>query len=243
MSPHAGDEAAGRLWLLVREQVASTAARREDERRLKSALAKRRSKSQQFFARSAAQWDRLRGELFGERFHLSALAALASPEWVAGDLGCGTGQVSAVLAPFVSQVIGVDSSAEMLQAAQDRLVEHPNIQLRRGDLEALPIDDATLDLATLMLVLHHVAVPQRALAEIARVLKPGGRLLLVDMLPHDRENYRQQMGHVWLGFPEESISRMAVDAGLGNIRVVALPADRTAKGPGLFVASATRVRS
>src|SRR5258707_1113085 len=81
------------------------------------------------------------------------------------------------------------------------------------DLKALPIDDARLDAATLMLVLHHVPEPERALAELARVLKPGGRAMIVDMLPHERENYRQQMGHVWLGFSDEHMRRLLTECG------------------------------
>src|SRR2546423_3183585 len=159
------DAAARRLWLLVREQVGPTPAAVQDQRRLQAALAERRTKSQEFFSSSAGQWDRLRDELFGDRFHLAALGALADSEWVVGDLGCGTGQVSAVLAPFVSHVVAVDASAAMLQAAKKRLQRFDNIDLRRGDLEALPIDDARLDAATLMMVLHHVPEPERALRE------------------------------------------------------------------------------
>jgi ArsR family transcriptional regulator len=168
------------------------------------------------------------------------MAAFASPDAVVGDLGCGTGQVSAALAPFVARVIGVDSSAAMLQAARKRLREHQNVELRRGELEALPIDDGRLDAATVMLVLHHVPEPGRALTDVARALKPRGRLVLVDMLPHDREGYRQQMGHVWLGFSEEQVARLLLDAGFARTRVVALPADPRAKGPALFVATAER---
>src|SRR5204863_6347568 len=194
------DPAARRLWALVREQVGSAPAALQDQRRLAAALAERRTKSQEFFSSSAGQWDKLRDELFGDRFHLAALAGFADPEWVVGDLGCGTGQMSAALAPFVARVVAVDGSAAMLQAAKRRLHGASNVELRRGEVEALPIDDARLDAATLLLVLHHVAEPERALAEVARVLKPGGRIVAVDMLPHDRESYRQQMGHVWLGF-------------------------------------------
>jgi ubiquinone/menaquinone biosynthesis C-methylase UbiE/DNA-binding transcriptional ArsR family regulator len=231
------DPSARRLWLLVRDQVGPSPAAAQDQRRLQTALAARRTKSQDFFSSSAGQWDRVRDDLFGERFHLSALAALAQSEWVVGDLGCGTGQVSAALAPFVSRVIAVDESAAMLQAARKRLSGLDNIELRRGELEALPIDDGRLDAATLMLVLHHVPEPERALADVARVLKPGGRVLIVDMLPHDREQYRQQMGHVWLGFSDDHVRRMLSDAGFGEIRVVVLPPDARAKGPGLFVAT------
>ena len=234
------DASARRLWVLVREQVGSSPAAAQDQRRLQAALAQRRTKSQEFFSSSAGQWDRVRDDLFGDRFHLAALAAFAQSDWTVGDLGCGTGLVSSALAPFVARVIAVDSSAAMLQAAKKRLQGFDNIDLRRGELEALPVDEAKLDAATLMLVLHHVPEPQRALAEVARVLKPGGQAVVVDMLPHDRESYRQQMGHVWLGFSDDHVRRMFQEAGFEPIRVVALPPDSRAKGPGLFVATARR---
>jgi ArsR family transcriptional regulator len=240
LSREALDASAKRLWLLVREQVSATTAAAQDQRRLHTALAARRSKSQEFFASSASQWDRLRDELFGDRFHVAAMAAFADPDWIIGDLGCGTGRASEALAPFVTRVIAVDASAAMLQAARKRLQPFDNVDLRRGDLEALPIDEGLLDAATLMLVLHHVTEPARALTEVARVLKRGGRLILVDMLPHEREHYQQQMGHVWMGFPEEQIARLLADGGFDRVRVVPLAADAKAKGPGLFVATASR---
>ncbi len=99
------------------------------------------------------------------------------------------------------RVIGVDHSREMLGVARRRLAGRDNVELREGDLEALPIDDAELDAALVALVLHHLADPAAVLAEAARVIRPGGRLLIVDMLPHDREVYRVEMGHAWLGAP------------------------------------------
>jgi ubiquinone/menaquinone biosynthesis C-methylase UbiE/DNA-binding transcriptional ArsR family regulator len=230
-------DASRRLWLLVRDQVAATAAAAQDQRRLQAALTARRTKSQEFFSSSAGQWDRLREDMFGDRFHLAAMAAFADPQWTVGDLGCGTGQVSAALAPFVARVVAVDGSAAMLQAAKRRLHGFDNVDLRRGDLESLPIDDDRLDAATMMLVLHHVPDPAQALSEVARVLRDGGELIVVDMLPHDREHYRQQMGHVWLGFSEDHIARLLGGAGFDRVRVVPLPADAKAKGPGLFVAT------
>jgi ubiquinone/menaquinone biosynthesis C-methylase UbiE/DNA-binding transcriptional ArsR family regulator len=234
------DASARRLWALVREQVGPTPAAMNDHRRAQTVLAERRTKSQEFFSSSAGQWDRLRDELFGERFHLAALPAFADSEWTVGDLGCGTGQLTAALAPFVGRVIAVDASAPMLQAARKRLQGFENVELRRGDLETLPIDDARLDAATLALVLHHLPEPGRALAEVARVLKPRGRLLIVDMLPHDRENYRQQMGHVWLGFSDKHVRRLLDESGFGDVRIVPLSPDPKSKGPGLFVATAKK---
>lgn len=237
------DPSARRLWQLVREQVTTTPAAQQDQSRLDETLVRRRIRSQEFFSSAAGQWDRLRDELFGDRFPVAALAALAPPDAIVGDLGCGTGQMTATLAPCVARVIAVDASAEMLQAAQRRVAGAANVDLRRGNLEALPIDDGRLDLALVTLVLHHVAEPAAALVEVARVVKPGGRLILVDMRPHDRETYRQQMGHVWLGFSSDQITTWLGDAGFTSVRVTPLTADARAKGPGLFVATGRRVNT
>jgi ubiquinone/menaquinone biosynthesis C-methylase UbiE len=235
-----GDPSCKRLWSLVRTEVVSTAAAVQDEDRLRAALAGRRERSQEFFAAAAQQWDRIRAELYGDRFDLASLAALADGTWVVGDLGCGTGPVSAALAPFVRHVIAVDESDSMLQAAEQRLSGFANVELRRGQLEQLPIQEQSLDLATLVLVLHFAAEPERALAEAGRVLKSGGRIIVVDMLPHDRERYRQKLGHVWLGFPQETLRRMLHEAGFVQTQIAEIPPDNRAKGPALFIARATR---
>jgi len=231
---------ARRLWALLRDQVSATAGADQDARRLKNALARRQSKSQEYFETTAGQWDKVRADLFGTASHLQALPALADERWTIGDLGCGTGQVASALAPFVARVIAVDRSAEMLQAARRRLRDLPTVEVRRGELEALPIADDELDAATLLLVLHHLPDPGAALAEAHRALKPGGRLVIADMLPHDREEYRQQMGHVWLGFGEEQMQRLLSAAGFDRIRIVALPVSAAAKGPALFVATGAK---
>lgn len=228
------------LWQLVREEITSSAAALEDERRLREVLARRRSRSRAFFSSAAGQWDKVRAELFGTECHLRALAGLLDPEWTVGDLGCGTGELTAALAPFVSRVIAVDASVEMLEAARARLRGFPGVELREGALERLPLDDASLDAACLVLVLHHLPEPRRALAEAARVLKPAGRLLVVDMQPHAHEEYRQTMGHVWLGFEAGQVRRWLLEAGFDAPRIVPLPPDPRAKGPSLFVAAARR---
>jgi ubiquinone/menaquinone biosynthesis C-methylase UbiE len=198
-------QSARRLWTLLRDQVGGTAAADQDARRLRTVITQRQSKSREFFESAAGQWDKLRDDLFGRASHLQALPGLLDPDWTIGDLGCGTGQVAALLAPFVARVVAVDRSEDMLQAARRRLRECSNVEVRRGELESLPIADGELDAATLLLVLHHLPGPAEALREAARVLRPGGTVLICDMLPHDREEYRQQMGHVWLGFGEEQL--------------------------------------
>ena len=237
------DPGAQRLWPLIREQIAGTNGAEHDQRRLKSVLAKRRSKSEEFFASASGQWDQMRSELFGDRFHLHALLALIDPSLTIGDLGCGTGQVSELIAPHVAKVVAVDASADMVQAARKRLKGLAHVDVRRGDMEALPIDDSQLDVAIAALVLHHLPEPARALAEVHRVVKRGGRIMIVDMLPHDRVEYQQQMGHVWLGFAETTLTKLLEGAGFEGASIHTLPADEAAKGPSLFVATARKVGS
>jgi ubiquinone/menaquinone biosynthesis C-methylase UbiE/DNA-binding transcriptional ArsR family regulator len=225
-----------RIWETVRAEVESSAGVEQDRQRLSSVLEVRRDKSAEFFSAAAGEWDRMRSELFGSNADVSPLLALLDAAMVIGDLGCGTGQIARTLAPFVRQVIGVDSSAAMLKTAQRRATS--NTQLRQGRLEALPIADVELDVALLFLVLHYVVEPTRALSEAARVLKPGGILLLVDMMPHDREELQETMGHVWPGFSAEQINEWLSAAGLARIRHISLPVDARAKGPALFVAKA-----
>ena len=141
----------------------------------------------------------------------------------------------------MAKVVAVDGSTDMVQAARKRLKAMPQVDVRRGDMEALPIDEAQLDAAVVTLVLHHVPEPARALAEVNRVLKCGGRVLIVDMLPHDRVEYQQQMGHVWLGFAEKTMKKHLEAAGFEKPVISPLPTDQSAKGPGLFVASARKL--
>ncbi|HEX2079521.1 MAG TPA: metalloregulator ArsR/SmtB family transcription factor [Longimicrobium sp.] len=234
------DADARQLWEMVRRQVAALPAARQDAERLRSVLAQRSTRSREFFSSSAGEWDRLRAELFGRRADLLGLLGLLDETWTVGDLGCGTGQVTHSLAPFVRRVVAVDGSPEMLQAAQARLAGLHNVETRAGELESLPVADGELDAAVAFLVLHYVAEPGEALAQAARALRPGGRLLVVDMVPHDREEYRQAMGHLWQGFEAERLEGWVAEAGLSGFRYVPLPPDPAAKGPGLFAASARK---
>ncbi len=235
------DEGARQLWPIIRERLGGTPAAAHDEQRLRGVLARRRAKSEEFFATAAAGWDRLRGGLFGDTFYLWSVLGLIDPTLIVGDLGCGTGQLSATIAPFVGRIIAVDASGDMLDAARTRLAGSANVDVRQGHLEALPIKDGELDAAMLSLVLHYAPDPARALTEAARALRPGGRILVVDMQPHERVEYQQQMGHVWLGFSEKQIGRLLAGAGFDDVRVRSLPVDPDAKGPALFAAVAKRL--
>jgi len=232
-----------KLWHVVREQVMASSAAANDARRVQTVLSHRRSKSQKFFSSAAGQWDRLRVELFGARADLLGLLGLLDESWTVGDLGCGTGQLTESIAPFVHRVIAVDDSSAMLGAARRRLASMSNVEVKSGRLEALPIEDGSLDAALLFLVLHYVPEPETAIAEARRTLKPGGRLLIVDMMPHDREDLLHEMGHVWRGFSEEQIASLFESAGMSGARYHPLPPDEAAKGPTLFAAVARRNQS
>ena len=225
-----------RIWELTRAEWHGRPAVDQDKRRLTRVLAERSETSQRFFASAATEWDRLREELFGREVSFHALLSLLPEHWIVADLGCGTGATVGLLAGAVRQVIGVDASDEMLSTARRRTIALPNVELRHGSLEALPIEDGALDAATMMLVLHHLPAPALALAEAARVLKPGGRLLIVDMAPHDHEEYRQQMGHVWLGFSDDQMRKLIQAADLDVVRIAQQPASTDARGPALFAA-------
>ena len=142
------DPGAKRLWPLIREQVAVTSAAGQDDRRLRGVLARRRAKSQEFSS-AAGDWDRLRSDLFGDTFYLWGVLGLIDPALVVGDLGCGTGQLTEIVARRMRQVVAVDSSADMLDAARVRLGGAANVDLRQGELESLPIKAGELDAAML----------------------------------------------------------------------------------------------
>ena len=238
------DASAHRLWQVVREQVAAVAGAAQDARRLESVLAQRaaarRSRSQLFFSTSFGAWDEMRADMIGARTDLLALLDLLDERWVVGDLGCGTGHVSEALAPCVGRVVAVDESGPMLAAARERLASKKNVELRAGTVESLPIEDAELDVGILFLVAHFIADPEALMREVQRVLKPGGKLLLVDFIVHDRADYAMQLGHVWQGFDESQVVRWLQQTGFTSCRYRELPDDPEAKGPSLFAATARK---
>lgn len=234
------DAPARRLWQLARDQTAGWPTIEQDQLRLSRRLAQRKTASEAFFAGAAGEWDRTRRELYGEAFTSQATLALLPADWVVADLGCGTGQVVATLAPHVKQVIGVDFSDAMLRAARRRTAGLDNVDLRRGQLESLPISSETCNAALMVLVLTYVSDPAVVLSEMARILKPGGSAVIVDLLPHDREDFRRQMGQHSLGFAAGDLRRMLDHAGLSVGRIEPLTPEPAARGPALQLATATR---
>lgn len=235
-------EPARAVWLTVRGQLAegvdAPLELLEDQRRLEAVLAERRLDSQAFFGRIAGEWDDVRSRLFGGEFTARALLAMLPRRWTVADLGCGTGNASELLAVNVERVVAIDQSEPMLNAARQRLEGAGNVQFAAGALEKLPLKDASVDATVCILVLHHVPEPIAALREMRRVVRGGrgGVSLVVDMIEHDREEYRQMMGHAHLGFAPGQMESMMKEAGFATARAEVLPSDPAARGPGLFVA-------
>ncbi len=234
-----GDDAAS-LWALVRDQAGAGEPFASDLRRARGLVALRESDAQAFFARHAGRWDNLRRDLFGDGFLLPTLLALLPRDLVVADLGCGTGEVVAALAPHVARVVGIDREPAMIEAAARRTDTLDNVELHAASLDALPLPDASLDAATVMLVLHHVRALDATLAEIGRVLRPGGRLALLDMQAHDRTEYRRTMGHQHLGFDRDALAQAAAAAGLTMTTWRPLPVQPDALAPALFLATLER---
>jgi ArsR family transcriptional regulator len=137
----------------------------------------------------------------------------------------------------------VDASAAMIQSARKRLKDSANVEIRKGELTTLPIDDESLDLAMMGLVLPYLAEPQRVFREAARASRIDGRLIVLDMLAHDRTEYREELGHIWMGFSKTQMSEWLNAAGWNLESFVTLPAEPEVKGTPVFVATAVRTRT
>jgi len=235
------DPSAGQLWQLAREQSASWSVLHLDERRLERRLEQR--SAQEFFASAAEDWDRLRADLYGHRFAMQAALALLPRDLVVVDLGCGTGAGLVDLAAAVARVIGVDQSDAMLEAARRRTAGLDNVEIRQGDLASPPLDAASCDAAQVILALSYVEDPDAVLRSMARVLKPNGRAVVVDLLRHDRDDFRRRMGQQVAGFEPDELARDLERAGFAEARVRELDPEPGTSGPALLLASAQRAAS
>ncbi|MSP57027.1 MAG: metalloregulator ArsR/SmtB family transcription factor [Myxococcales bacterium] len=219
------------LWDLVRREVDdadSSSVYSEDLRRLNGVVAARSGSGGEAFRR-------LRKQLFGEQYAVPGLLAMLPPDLVIADLGCGPGSIVAMLAPIAGRVLGLDREESILPVARERTAGMPNVEIVGGRMESLPWSAGTLDLAICALVLHLVDDLAPVCSEVARVLKPGGRWVILDMVEHDREEYRETMGHQHLGFSRAALEGHARRAGMSVQSWRVLSADPAALGPALFV--------
>lgn len=232
------DDRARQLWMLARAQTSDWSAVTQDRLRLIAVLASKQRDSRTFFAGAARDWDQIRAEYFGTQFSVAGMLALLDPSLVVADLGCGTGALLEQLSPCCAKVIGVDNSEDMLAAASRRVSTLTNVDLRQGDLSDIPLDKSSVDATLCVLTLSYVPDVAPALSEVRRVLKPGGRAVIVDVLPHHRDDFRRQMGQTRMGFGEEELAALFRAAGFSTIHFRPLPPETQAKGPALFCATA-----
>lgn len=194
-----------------------------DAARLAAVHADRAAAAERYFAAHAAQWDAIRSLHVAESEVEAAMAeALAeAPIGRLVDVGTGTGRMIELFGGAARSAIGIDRSPEMLRLARVKLssLRLDTWELRQGDLSVLPIPDGSADTVILHQVLHFIPAPEAAIAELARILSPSGRLLIVDFAPHGREELRDRDAHARLGFSDEQMASWLGAAGLDCDRV------------------------
>jgi ArsR family transcriptional regulator len=205
------------FWELVERAGDELPEAAADHAALALVLRKRSDKARAYFDQLAGKFGRTYVPGRSWKALSEALIKLMEP-CVIADLGAGEGTLSQLLAQRAKHVIAVDNSPRMVEFGAQLAREHgvANLEFRLGDLEAPPIADASVDLALFSQALHHAQKPARAVAEAARILRPGGRLVILDLLRHDFEEARELYADVWLGFSEAEIEQFLKAAGFGQ---------------------------
>lgn len=229
-------------WALARRELAADPLAERDRLALARVLEERAARSRSFFDAVGPEWDALRKVWNDDMLRARALARVLPRDLVALDVGTGTGTLALELAAAGMHVVAVDHSKAMLDATQRKIEEAgARVELRLGEAEALPVADGEVDAAFAHLVLQYLPAPARAFAELARVVKPGGAVVVVDFVRHDREWMRQELGVVWMGFSPDEVASGLAEAGFEHVRVeVQAPAQRGGDLPATFIADARR---
>ncbi|SDU60439.1 ArsR/SmtB family transcription factor [Desulfobacula phenolica] len=186
----------------------------QDVKKAREMIKIRQNITKRFFKSVAPQWDKLKKEVLGN-FNLNSMIMKKIVFYGnISDLGCGTGELIENLSGETSHtLIGIDSSPEMLEQARLRLAGTDNAELRLGEIEHLPMKNKEIDTAIMNMVLHYISQPEISIAEVYRVLKPGGIFILSDFEKHNQEKIKDIMGGSWLGFEKEKIKTWLTDTG------------------------------
>ena len=189
-----------------------------DKARLTAVKADRAAAAERYFAQHASEWDELRSLHIAESEVEAAIARALGKRPVGRlvDIGTGTGRMIELFGPAANSALGIDRSPEMLRLARVKLAEAgiPATELRQGDMYALPLPSQCADTVIIHQVLHYAQQPAAAIAEAARLLAPGGRLLVIDFAPHEREELRTRDAHTRLGFADDAVLKWMDVAGL-----------------------------
>lgn len=189
-----------------------------DKAQLAFTLKKRKDRAAEYFNKLAGKFGR--AYVPGRSWEALSHALLRFlPPMIIADLGAGEGTLSQLLARTAKKVIAIDNSEKMVEFGSSLAKEHgfSNLEYRLGDIEEPPIDSESVDVALFSQALHHASVPLRALNAAHRILKPGGRILILDLLNHSYEPARDLYGHVWLGFSEIELQRLLKKSGFSKI--------------------------
>lgn len=189
----------------------------------------RRSQSRSFFANVGQDWSTLLGHFIDQKEFIEALKAQVKGVGVLADLGCGPGFILRELSTVVEKLIGIDYSDKMLQHARDNLRDlraDGRVELRLGAIEHLPMKDGEVDLILINLVLHHIAEPHGIFQEVNRTLKPEGKVIIIDFNKHQKEDFREEMADIWLGFDAKDLKTWLKVAGFTDIQVEVFPGGR-----------------
>jgi len=234
-------------WMLSRKNLASDPTAERDDTLLRRALAARKSstRGRNFFDSVGPEWDALRRVLGDDLLRARATAALVEPGLRVADIGTGTGILALELASLGLDVVAIDQSEAMLDAARRKWEavesdEHGSVEFRAGNAHDLPLESGSLDAAFGHMVLHSLEEPERAIAEMARIVRPGGQVIVVDFMPHDHEWMKQELGLVWLGFELRDVGAWLEAAGLETPRIHQQEPDAKRDLPASFVASARK---
>ncbi len=227
------------LWTwLERELERPTPGTRADDARLEEVRRVRKES----FATPGRHGDERRQLVPGRSWAAWARAlGLLLPEMDVADLGCGEGYLTLESARWARRVIAIDRSADVLQRAKALAARRKlaNITWKRGDIERVPIPGRAVDLVLLSQALHHAKAPERALAEAWRILRPGGRVLVLDLRQHDQAWVRSTLGDTWLGFSDVEMKRLLKRSGFEDVRVQ-VGASRAGDPFTVLVAAGTR---
>jgi len=200
-----------------------------DQEALRLTMRKRKDKAAAYFNSLAGRFGRT--YIPGRSWQALAHALLRLlPPMVIADLGAGEGTLSQLLARNAKHVIAIDSSEKMVEFGSDLAREHGfgNLEYRLGDLEAPPIEDQSVDIALFSQALHHAVQPLRAVKEAYRILKPGGRIVILDLLSHSYDQARELYAHVWLGFSEPELHALLNDTGFADIETSVVAREKKA---------------
>jgi ArsR family transcriptional regulator len=212
-------EPAGELFKSLQSRLAEIPEVKRDQARLEECRRRRLRKSESYFESLAGDWERIRKSYFDDRVTGLSIEKLLPRDLTLADIGCGTGSLTFELARFARKVIGVDLSHEMLRRARaiakERKLE--NVQFRQGDALEVPLPSRSVDAAFCVMVLHFVPDPARAIAGLCRITRPGGPVILVDLVQHKQDWMREQMAHQWLGFDQPAIERWFRQAGASAV--------------------------